>query len=419
MPLFRSGQSGSPTLRNIKSVVDEAKNLEAQGEREKARLLYRRVLRYATEEFIPERDKKTVAEILIDIGNSLANLEDYDKAVDSYEMAKREDPTNPKSWLSIGRLLLSRNLQISYAESNLEEAKKIDPNNPEVWKILGEIYEQERKIEEAKSAYINAMRLRQDDPEVNERFYALSSDKESLLNYLEFLKKGNDKEKLLETYLKLISMGEKSFLTEAKTIFPDNPRIATIEAKMLIDSNDLQKAEEILTTVLKNDPENIEANTLLDYIKIFAQRPIEELPPEMRIPQLVRNGRVKEAIDLAKNTGLTREDIFFVALSGKEYEEALKIVSDFPNFKVYEALVNLERNPEEAEKELNKYVSGNQKDALAWMVKSIIADWKNNEMGAKNFLNMAIKINPNVVRSELIDRYKNFKEREWLKDLKK
>lgn len=419
MPLFRGNQGGSPTLRNIRSVVDEAKNLEMQGEREKARLLYRRVLRYATEEFIPEKEKKAVAEILIDIGNSLAILEDYDKAIDSFEMAKREDPINPKSWLAIGRLLLSRNLQISYAESNLEEAKKIDPNNPDVWKILGEIYEQEGKIEEAKKAYMNALNLNPDDPEVNERFYALSSDKESLLKYLEFLKRKNDKEKLLEVYLKLISMGETTFLGEAKVAFPDNPRIATIEAKIMIDNNNFQEAEEILNGILKNNPENVEANTLLDYIKIFAQRPIEELPPEMRIPQLVRNGRVTEAIELAKNSGLTNEDIFFIALSGKDYDDALKIVSDFPNFKVYEAIVNLERNPEEAERELNKYVSSNQKDALAWIVKSIMADWKNNEMGAKNFLNMALRINPNVARIELINKYKNFKDRDWLKELKK
>lgn len=417
--MFRGGQGISPTLRNIRSVVYEAKTQEGLGEKEKARLLYRRVLRYATEEFIPEKEKKTVAEILIDVGNSLANLEDYDKAIDSFEMSKREDPTNARSWLSLGRLLLSRNLQISYAQSNLEEARKIDPNNPEVLKVLGEIYHMEGKIEDAKNAYLTAFNLNPDDPEINERLYELSSDKESLIKYLGFLKKSGDNEKLLDVYLKLISLGENSFLNDAKTAFPDNPRISTIEAKMLIDNDKLQEATELLKKVLEKDPENVEANTLLDYINIYKQRPLDELPPEMRIPQLLKNGRAKEAIELAKNSGFTREDIFFIALSGKEYMEALDAVKEFPNYKVYKAIVDMDGNIDQAEKDLNAYVSTNQKDALAWVAKSIIADWKNNEMGARNFLNMALKLNPSVAREELLNRYRNFKDKEWLRTLHK
>lgn len=417
--MFRGGQGISPTLRNIRSVVYEAKTQEGLGEKEKARLLYRRVLRYATEEFIPEKEKKTVAEILIDVGNSLANLEDYDKAIDSFEMSKREDPTNARSWLSLGRLLLSRNLQISYAQSNLEEARKIDPNNPEVLKVLGEIYHMEGKIEDAKNAYLSAFNLNPDDPEINERLYELSSDKESLIKYLGFLKKSGDNEKLLDVYLKLISLGENSFLNDAKTAFPDNPRISTIEAKMLIDNDKLQEATELLKKVLEKDPENVEANTLLDYINIYKQRPLDELPPEMRIPQLLKNGRAKEAIELAKNSGFTREDIFFIALSGKEYMEALDAVKEFPNYKVYKAIVDMDGNIDQAEKDLNAYVSTNQKDALAWVAKSIIADWKNNEMGARNFLNMALKLNPSVAREELLNRYRNFKDKEWLRTLHK
>lgn len=399
--------------------MEEAKTQESRGEKEKARLLYRRVLRYATEEFIPEKEKKVVADILIDVGNSLANLEDYDKAIDSFEMSKREDPTNARSWLSIGRLLLSRNLQISYAQSNLEEARKIDPNNPEVLKVLGEIYRMEGRIEDAKNAYLAAFNLDPDDPETNEMLVELSPDKVTLTRYLGFLKKSGNNEKMLDAYLKLISMGENSFLDEAKAAFPDNPRISIVEAKILIDKDKLQEATELLKKILEKDPENVEANALLDYINIYKQRPLDELPPEMRIPQLLKNGRIKEAIELAKNSGFTNEDIFFIALSGKESNEALNAVKDFPNFKVYKAIVDMDNNIEQAEKDLNSYVSVNQKDPLAWIAKSIIADWKNNEMGARNFLNMALRINPSVAREELLSRYRNFKDKEWLRTLHK
>ncbi len=419
MPLFRGNQGVSPIIRNILSLVEEAKTSEKRGEKEKARLLYRRVLRYATEEFIPEKDKRTVAQILIEVGDSLANFEDYDKAIDSYELAKREDPTNSRAWISIGKLLLSRNLHISYAEANLDEAKKIDPNNPDVWKVLGEIYQQEGKINEARDAYVEALNLRPDDAELNQKYYEMSSDKESLIKYLKFVKEKGDKEKLLEVYLKLISMGEISFLDEAKSTFPENVRLSTLEAKILIDNNNFQEAKKILEKVLEKEPDNPEAVTLMDYINIYEQKPIEELPVEMRIPEMLKSGDVKAAIELAKNSGFTMEDIFYIALKGKDKEEALKMVSNFPNFRVYESLVKMDEDPEGAERELNAYVVSNQKDPLAWMLKSILADWKNNEMGAKNFLNVALKLNPNVARSELLDKYKNFKDKEWLRSLKK
>ncbi len=430
MPLFRRSTDKTTAPRSIKAVVDSfssayahAKNVEKDGKKEEAVTLYKKALDSLANlnaDQVPETERKNISDILYSISNTLVMLENIELSRSSFELALKFDPSNSKGIYSYAKLFLERGEDTLSLEKLLKEAIEGNPGSDELQVALGEVYERNGKREDAINAYNKALELNPNNAEIAERlmnFY--EGDEISQKKYLELLRKTGDRERILEAYIHMINEGRLEMLEEAKNVLPNEPRLYSIEAKMLIDDGKIDLAKAKIKEILSMDPDSVEGNMLEEYIEVLDSISPEEQPIELRISKMISKGNIGDAIEIARKAGLSNEDIFFIALNGGDYDYSLKLASSFHNPTAHRCLVLAETDVDEAEREMNAYVANNQKDPFAWVVKSIIADYKGNELGTRNFLNMALRLEPKILKENYIGRFKNFKDEDWFNQLKK
>ncbi len=464
LPLFGRRRSES-TLKIYERTLEDAKDAIKRGEEDKAQILLRRILRWVTEDMdkisrMRDEDKNKISEILTEAGENMLILKDYEYAIKALEKAKTLNYRNVRAWVDIGRNLLQRNTQIPYAISCLQEAIKIDPKNVEAHILLGDGYRLQGQIDKAKEEYRKALEIDESNELALEKLLRIEPNNVELLKkYGEVLEKKGDKENLLIVYNKLASLTkEESYLEKGLQLDPDNKDLLITKAYMLKQQNKYSEALDIAKSLLEKYPDDptvqllygeiveseeeeefkpIEVEELFEDLNIEG---IEEIPLEENYTyedflNYYANGQIEKALEtwdklpeeerdklLKENANLQFAQFLFE--HGKT-QHAERLIDSLLEKEITQDLLYLKARMliekgelEEGEKYLNEILKRNIKHAHALFQKARIMSLKENEMGARNFLTMAIKLVPEIKEKAKEDPLlKKYEEKSWYQKL--
>ena len=316
-PLFKKKEAGksekkeeSPILRNFKNILEDAKEYEKEGNIEKAKLHYRRLLRSAEDIIKPGMDKKIIEDIsnyLVEAGKRIYVIDNPDKAVEFFEKAKEMNVANADAWLFIGKTLISKNRQIPYAMLCLKEATRYSPENAEGWALLGDSYRLQNQNEKAIEAYTKAIELNPEEMEYYDKLLKVDPNNVEILKKKASIlqKKDVNNEEIVGIYARLASIeGDIKYVEEGLEIEPDNALLLMQKAKILVSNGENEKALELLKELNSKYPDNIDVKVLLEEVesKVGSEDKQEEEEPTVGVEDIFGD------IDLATEDNIAKED---------------------------------------------------------------------------------------------------------------
>ena len=459
MPLFGGRKKKESTIvRDYAKTLEDAKALMNSGEDDRAQILLRRINRWVSEDFdrvsaLSPKEKRELSKILTEAGEKMLILKDYEYAIKTFEKAKSLDRNNVRAWLDIGRNLLERNVQIPYAVASLKEAVKLAPNNVEANILLGDALRMEGDLKGAIEAYFHALEIDPENEDVINKILKIEPDNvEVLKKYAELLKKkGNDTE-LLKVYNRLYSLTkDERYLDEGLDIDPGNKDLLITKVRFLMDNNELVEANRIIEQLREDYPEDPTVQMLYEELsggekeevkpiavdELFGDLGIDETLGEISTENVEKqkeeieevnkvdtflnafyNGDLDEAKEILKN--LSHEE--FIDLANREINfELAKFMVDNLNIEqgntILEEMISKQAY-DYAEKILNEILKKNFKDAKALFYKGKLMAAKGNDMGARNFLTMSVKFNPEMKKYIKEDKIlKKYENEDWYKKL--
>ena len=463
LPLF-GRRRGESTIKTYEKVLEDAKTSIKNGDEDKALILLRRILRWITEDMekvvkMSEEERKRISKLLTEAGENMLILKDYDYAIKTLEKAKALDERNVRAWIDIGRNLLQRNTQIPYAISCLQEAVKIDPHNAEAHILLGEGYRLQGQKEKALASYRKALEIDKENEMALEKLLKLDPNNvEILKKYAEVLEKKGEKENLIITYNKLANLtNDPSYLEKGLQLDPDNKELLITKAYILKQQNKYSEALEIAKSLMEkysDDPgvqllygeivesEEEEGIKPIEVEDLFGDLNIEgiEIPVEEKISyedflNYYENGQIERALEVLEK--LEEEDINrlleeredlqfaeFLFSHGKvDMAERLldKMLEREKNEDVLylKSRILIERGQlDEGEKYLNEILKKNIKNAKALFQKARIMALRDNEMGARNFMLMSVKLDPGIKESMKNEKlFEKYADKDWFKKI--
>ena len=463
LPLF-GRRRGESTIKTYEKVLEDAKTSIENGDEDKALILLRRILRWITEDMekvvkMSEEERKRISKLLTEAGENMLILKDYDYAIKTLEKAKALNERNVRAWFDIGRNLLQRNTQIPYAISCLQEAVKIDPNNAEAHILLGEGYRLQGQKEKALASYRKALEIDKENEMALEKLLKLDPNNvEILKKYAEVLEKKGEKENLIITYNKLANLtNDPSYLEKGLQLDPDNKELLITKAYILKQQNKYSEALEIAKSLMErylDDPgvqllygeivesEEEEGIKPIEVEDLFGDLNIEgiEIPVEEKISyedflNYYENGQIERALEVLEK--LEEEDINrlleeredlqfaeFLFSHGKvDIAERLldKMLEREKNEDVLylKSTILIERGQlDEGEKYLNEILKKNIKNAKALFQKARIMTLRDNEMGARNFMLMSVKLDPGIKESMMNEKlFEKYADKDWFKKI--
>jgi tetratricopeptide (TPR) repeat protein len=188
-------------IDSIELLILEAKSAVLKGNQNRARALFRKVLKLQPENLdalvsfgvLLNASKKSAAQgarylakaVKLDpsnglawayLGESLITLEQYDKAEDCMRRAIKIDPQNARNWHRLANVL-EKTDRLDDAVDTIMKSLEIDDTDETTWISLGRLYVALKKYDDAHEAYSHALSL---DPQ-NQHI-------ESTLHHLENLK---------------------------------------------------------------------------------------------------------------------------------------------------------------------------------------------------------------------------------------
>ena len=463
LPLF-GRRRGESTIKTYEKVLEDAKTSIENGDEDKALILLRRILRWITEDMekvvkMSEEERKRISKLLTEAGENMLILKDYNYAIKTLEKAKALDERNVRAWIDIGRNLLQRNTQIPYAISCLQEAVKIDPNNAEAHILLGEGYRLQGQKEKALASYRKALEIDKENEMALEKLLKLDPNNvEILKKYAEVLEKKGEKENLIITYNKLANLtNDPSYLEKGLQLDPDNKELLITKAYILKQQNKYSEALEIAKSLMEkysDDPgvqllygeivesEEEEGIKPIEVEDLFGDLNIEgiEIPVEEKISyedflNYYENGQIERALEVLEK--LEEEDINRL-LEEREDLQFAEFLFSHVKVDMAERLLNkmLEREKnedvlylkstiliergqlDEGEKYLNEILKKNIKNAKALFQKARIMALRDNEMGARNFMLMSVKLDPGIKESMKNEKlFEKYADKDWFKKI--
>jgi uncharacterized caspase-like protein len=131
---------------------------EATAQEEKARQLRKLIA-----EGIELSYQRARVEVLIKVGNTLSQNEDWENAALVYAELVKLEPNNA-NWLFNLGLISSKLKQFQVAEAAFSKAVSLEPENSRFYDALGSVLLQEKKWSDAERAFSNAVRLEPKNP---------------------------------------------------------------------------------------------------------------------------------------------------------------------------------------------------------------------------------------------------------------
>lgn len=285
MPLFGKKKKSAGILKTYEKALNDAFEAMKAGEDDKAQLLFRRVLRWVTEDFdkivsLDDEEKKKLSNLLTKAGEAMIRLKDYDYAIKTLEKAKTINPKNYRAFMAIGKDLLQRNTQIPYALVCLREAAKLKPDNIEVHLLLGDAYRVQEQMDKALAAYQKALKIDPNNLDAIEKVLKIQPDNVDLLErYAKALEKKKDKEELLKVYNRLVALTEnEEYLEKGLKLDPENKDLLITKARLLINKDNYDEARKIAEKLIEKYPDDPDVQMLYDEL---GEKDIEEEAAEV------------------------------------------------------------------------------------------------------------------------------------------
>ena len=463
LPLFGGRKKKESTIvRDYAKTLEDAKALMNSGEDDRAQILLRRINRWVSEDFdrvsaLSPKEKKTLSKILTEAGEKMLILKDYEYAIKTLEKAKSLDRNNVRSLLDLGRNLIERNVQIPYAVASLKEAVKLSPNNVEANILLGDALRMEGELKSALEAYFRALEVDPENEDVINKILKIEPDNvEVLKKYAELLKKKGNYNELLKVYNRLYSLTrDEKYLEEGLDIDPGNKDLLITKVRFLMDNNELVEANRIIEQLKEDYPDDPTVQMLYEEISGGEKeevKPIavDELFGDLGIDEAIgdlsaEENKGEEVKEETKEEEINKVDAFLEAFKDGDLDKAKEILKGLnPNefidlanreisFDLAKFMVdNLEIEKgniileemlshqayDYAEKILNEILKRNFKDAKALFYKGKLMAAKGNDMGARNFLMMSVKFDPEIKKYIRGDKIlKKYENEEWFKKL--
>jgi len=460
LPLFGKRKKKESTIvRDYAKTLEDAKALMNSGEDERAQVLLRRINRWVSEDFdrvsaLGPEEKKALSKILTEAGEKMLVLKDYEYAIKTLEKAKSLDRSNVRAWLDIGRNLIERNVQIPYAVASLKEAVKLAPNNVEANVLLGDALRIEGELKSALEAYFHALEIDPENEDVINRILKIEPDNvEVLKKYAELLKKKDNYNELLKVYNRLYSLTkDERYLDEGLDIDPGNKELLITKVRFLMEKNELVEANRIIDQLREDYPDDPTVQMLYEELSGGEREEVKPIAVDELFGDLGIDETLGEmgAESEEKQVGESKEEInkvdaFLNAFSNGNLDEAKEILEnmsheefiDLANRKISFDLAKFmvdnldiehgnmileeilsQKAYEYAEKILNEILKKNFKDTKALFYKGKLMAAKGNDMGARNFLTMSVKFNPEMKKYIKEDRIlKKYENEEWFKKL--
>ena len=153
-------------------------------------------------------------------GMHLANLKDYNSAIEKLETAILMSNQNPKPCISLG-IIYAKLKEYDKAENILKEAIRRDTQNAYSYSVLSSIYISKDRFEEAEDAIKKAIKLAPSDAEIYLNYGILCAKLQRKNKAIEFLKKSKQlNPHNLHTYFVLgVMLFETDKINEAFTEF--------------------------------------------------------------------------------------------------------------------------------------------------------------------------------------------------------
>ncbi len=288
LALFGGGKKkkSSGRVKDYEAVLVEARAAMKAKDEDKARMLFRRLNRWISEDYdriskMSQEEKTHVSNILTEAGENLLLLKDYDYAIKTLEKAKSLDPKNYKAWLAIGKNLLERNVQIPYAIACLKEAVRLNPKDVKALLLLGDAYRMQGLDKDALETYKKALEIKPKDEKTIEKVLKIKpDDEEILLQYAEILKKKGKKKELVKVYNDLynITRDEKYFEMGIQED-PDNKELLISRVRHLMEAKDFVEASKIVEKLYERYPEDPTVKMYHDELVAEKVEEEEEIKP--------------------------------------------------------------------------------------------------------------------------------------------
>ena len=319
MPLFsKKKQKVTGILKAYEKAINEGFIAMKKGDDEKAIILFRKVLRWVTEDLdkvikMGDKEKKELSALLTKAGETMLRLKDYDYAIKILERAKTIDPKNFRAWMTIGKDLLQRNTQIPYALVCLREAGKLNPNDINVHLLLGDAYRIQGQLDKALASYQKALKIEPNNQDVIEKVLKIQPENiEILERYAKILEEKKDNKSLLNIYNKLVVLtGNEEYLEKGLALDPENKNLLITKARNMIKNDNYDSAKDVARKLKEKYPDDPDVQMLYDELIPQEVTPVEE-----------------EVVEEVKPVGV--EDVFGDLTFGEEMESSEERKEEIP-----------------------------------------------------------------------------------------
>ncbi len=362
-----------------------------------------------------------------------------DKALGAYQKALKVDPENPAVLEKVLRIqpenveildkyisVLERSgdkeellktynkiVAITGNETYLERGLQIDPNNKDLLLNKAQILIKEDKINEAKEILFGLIKKYPDDPDIKMLYDELMPTEEKEEKEVKSIEVGDvfGDLNLGEAAPAMDDMFSEPEVKEEPQPEPEPPKE---EKEEIPNPEDTMEVSDVQI----EEPPKKEVTLKERFMDAYSNRKFDEaskLLDEM-------GEAVREL--MGESTEIMKFVLSHLLMVGNyeiasEFMDKIAKVEPTEENKIELARILIESNKmNEAESVLNDIVKKNMKNGRALYLKARIQSVKGNDMGAKNFLRMALKFNPELKEEAKDDAYfEKYQDSDWFKSI--
>ncbi len=367
-----------------------------------------------------------------------------EKALAAYQKALKVDPDNPmvlekvlkiqpenieilEKYISVlersgdtEELLKTYNkiVAITGNETYLERGLQIDPNNRDLLLNKTQLLLKEDKVKEAKNILSGLIKKYPDDPDIKMLYDELMPTEEKEAPPAKSINVGD--------VFGDITLGEDTLeVSNTEDIFAppaekkeETPEVEYTPVNEVPETSETEEITPEQAPELREKEEPPELSPREKFIKGYNAKKFDEASKALdEMGDGVRN-LLSESSDILKfvYSHLLMEGNYELA---SEFIEKIADEEPTEENRIEFARILIECNKmDDAEKILNEIVKKNMKNGRALYMKARIQSIKGNDMGARNFLMMATKFNPELKEEAKDDAYfEKYQNEEWFKKI--